>query len=57
MDFITAIENALGKTAKKNFLPLQPGDVIMTNSDVSDLEKDLGYRPSTKLEEGVDWSY
>lgn len=53
MDFITAIEKALGKTAKKNFLPLQPGDVIMTNSDVSDLEKDLGYRPSTKLEEGV----
>ncbi len=53
MDFITAIENALGKTAKKNFLPLQHRDVIMTNSDVSDLEKDLGYRPSTKLEEGV----
>ncbi len=53
MDFITAIEKALGKTAKKNFLPLQPGDVMMTNSDVSDLEKDLGYRPSTKLEEGV----
>ena len=53
MDFIKAIEKNLGKTAKKNFLPLQPGDMIITNSDVSDLEKDLGYKPSTILEEGV----
>ncbi len=53
MDFITAIEKELGKTARRNYLPLQPGDVMMTNSDVSDLEKDLGYKPSTKLEDGV----
>lgn len=53
MDFISAIEKELGKTARKNYLPLQPGDVMMTNSDVSDLEKDLGYKPSTKLEDGV----
>lgn len=53
MDFIRAIEKELGKTARKNYLPLQPGDVMMTNSDVSDLEKDLGYKPSTKLEDGV----
>ena len=53
MDFISAIEKELGKTARKNYLPLQPGDVMMTNSDVSDLEKDLGYKPLTKLEDGV----
>lgn len=53
MDFIRPIEKELGKTARKNYLPLQPGDVMMTNSDVSDLKKDLGYKPSTKLEDGV----
>ncbi len=53
MDFIRAIEKELGKTDRKNYLPLQPADVMMTNSDVSDLEKDLEYKPSTKLEDGV----
>ncbi len=53
MDFITAIEKSLGKTAKKNYLPLQSGDMIITSSDVTDLENDVGYKPSTKIEEGV----
>ncbi len=53
MDFIEAIEKILGKKAKKNLLPLQPGDVPATWADTSALERDLGYRPSTPIEEGV----
>ena len=53
MDFITAIEKAIGKEAKKNLLPIQPGDVPATWADVSDLIEDLGYRPATPVEEGV----
>lgn len=59
MDFISAIEESLGKVAKKNFLPMQAGDVPATWADVSDLEEDLGYRPNTSVKEGVkrfiDW--
>jgi UDP-glucuronate 4-epimerase len=53
-DFIEAIEKSLGKTAVKNMLPLQPGDVPATWADVSDLESDLGYKPGTSIQEGVD---
>lgn len=53
MDYISAIEQALGKKAIKEFLPLQPGDVPDTFADVSDLENDFGYKPSTPLKEGV----
>ena len=57
--FIEVIEKNLGKKAKKNLLPLQPGDVIATYADVSDLEKDVGFKPSTPLEVGIanfiDW--
>lgn len=59
MDYIAAIEKALGLEAEKDFLPLQPGDVPDTFADVDDLVKDLGYKPSVKVEEGikrfVDW--
>jgi len=59
MDFITAIENKLGKTIEKNFLPLQAGDVPATYADVSDLVEDLGYKPATPVQEGInkfiDW--
>ena len=54
MDFITAIEKKLGKTIEKNFLPLQAGDVPSTYADVSDLVEDLGYKPDTSIEEGID---
>ncbi len=54
MDFIESIERSLGKTAAKNMLPIQPGDVPATWADVSDLEADLGYRPATSIQEGVD---
>ncbi len=53
MDFITAIERALGKEAKKNLLPIQPGDVPATYADVSDLIEDLGYKPATPIQEGI----
>lgn len=53
MDFIEAIEKATGITATKNLLPMQPGDVPATWADVSDLEADLGYKPATPIQEGV----
>ena len=53
MDFIKTIEKALGKEAKKNFMDLQPGDVPVTFADVDDLINDVGFKPSTSIEEGV----
>ncbi|MBF7072180.1 NAD-dependent epimerase [Glaciecola sp. MH2013] len=53
LTFIETIEKALGKTAQKNLLPMQPGDVQATYADVEALVKDVGYRPSTSLEEGI----
>ncbi len=59
MDFIEAIENRLGKEIKKNLLPIQPGDVPSTYADVTDLIEDLGYKPNTPIQEGInrfiDW--
>ena len=59
MDFITAIENKLGKTIDKNMMPIQPGDVPATYADVTDLVNDLGYKPETPIQDGinkfVDW--
>ncbi len=53
MDFISAIEECIGKTAKKNMLELQPGDVPATWADTTDLEHDLGYKPNTPIKVGV----
>ena len=53
MDFIAAIEAALGKKAKFNFLPMQPGDVPATYADVDDLMRDVGFSPSTPVQEGI----
>jgi len=53
MDFIRAAEKELGVIAKKEFLPIQPGDVSSTYADVSDLESDLGYKPATSIEYGI----
>ncbi len=51
--FIEILEKALGKTAKKNFLPMQAGDVPATYADVQDLVGDVGFKPDTPLEEGI----
>lgn len=53
MDFIRVIEEQLGHEAKKNFMPMQPGDVAATYADVQDLMNNLGYKPETSLEYGV----
>ncbi len=53
LDFIAAIEEALGMEAQKNFLPLQPGDVPATWADVDDLARAVGYRPATPLRQGI----
>ncbi|MCP5359111.1 MAG: NAD-dependent epimerase [Sinobacteraceae bacterium] len=57
--YIEVLEDCLGVKAQKNMLPLQPGDVPDTFADVSDLERDVGYRPATSVETGVrrfvDW--
>jgi UDP-glucuronate 4-epimerase len=59
LDFIAAIETALGKTALKNYLDLQPGDVPATYADVDDLVNDVGFKPSTPIADGIarfiDW--
>jgi len=54
MDFITAIENKLGKTIEKNMMPIQPGDVPATYADVRDLVEDLKYKPAMPIQEGID---
>ncbi len=53
LTFIETLENALGKKAEKNMLPLQMGDVPATYANVDDLVKDMGYKPETKLETGI----
>lgn len=53
MDFIGALEQCLGIEARKNMLPLQPGDVPDTYADVAALVEDVGYRPGTPIEQGI----
>jgi len=59
MHMIEVLERNLGKTATKNFLPMQAGDVQATYADVDDLMRDVGFKPSTSIEEGLaaftDW--
>ncbi|MDR1747986.1 MAG: GDP-mannose 4,6-dehydratase [Spirochaetaceae bacterium] len=59
MDFIGILEAQLEKTARKEFLPMQAGDVYITSADTSALESDFGWKPSTSLETGLrqftDW--
>ncbi|WP_075352283.1 NAD-dependent epimerase [Algoriphagus marinus] len=59
MDYIKAVEKGLGKSAIMDMLPLQPGDVPASHADVTDLVRDTGYKPQTKIEDGVkaftDW--
>ncbi len=59
MEFVRAIETAIGKKAAIEYLPLQPGDVPATYADVNDLIKDTGFKPSTPIHKGIqnfiDW--
>ncbi|WP_123377668.1 NAD-dependent epimerase [Aliarcobacter butzleri] len=54
LDFIKTLEKSIGLEAKKNFLPMQDGDVESTYADVEDLMKDFNYKPNTKLADGID---
>jgi UDP-glucuronate 4-epimerase len=53
LDFIGALESSLGRAARKNLLPMQPGDVQATAADTAALEAWVGFRPATPLQEGV----
>ncbi|QWV86335.1 NAD-dependent epimerase [Streptococcus parasuis] len=53
MRFINALESALGKEAEKIYMDMQPGDVLRTYADVSDLERDINFKPSTSIEDGL----
>jgi len=59
MEYVAALEEALGKRAERELLPLQPGDVPDTFADVSELERAVGYKPATPVRDGVaafvDW--
>jgi UDP-glucuronate 4-epimerase len=59
MRYVEAVEKACGRTAIRNFMPLQPGDVLKTWADVDDLSEATGFRPKTSVEDGVqafvDW--
>jgi UDP-glucuronate 4-epimerase len=57
--YIEVLEECLGRKARKNFLPMQPGDVPATYANVEDLVREIGFKPATTIEEGikrfVDW--
>ncbi|MDK9855709.1 NAD-dependent epimerase [Staphylococcus equorum] len=53
MEFVEAIENKLGKEAKKNYMDLQPGDVPETYANVDDLFRDINFKPETTIQDGV----
>ncbi|MEY2858707.1 MAG: hypothetical protein RLZZ74_3020 [Cyanobacteriota bacterium] len=52
-EFIATIETLMGKTAQKNFLPMQPGDVITTYADIEELMTDIGFAPATSIAQGL----
>jgi UDP-glucuronate 4-epimerase len=53
LDFIAAIEKALGKSAVRNLLPMQPGDVEKTYANIDDLVSDIGFTPNTQIDQGI----
>lgn len=53
MDYIAVLEKCLGRRARKEYLPMQPGDVYETYADVQELMNDYGFKPSTTIEEGL----
>ena len=53
LDYIAALEEALGKKAQLDLLPMQPGDVVSTRADVSELEKAVGFHPSITIGDGI----
>jgi UDP-glucuronate 4-epimerase len=54
MEFINTLEEKIGKEAEKIYMEMQPGDVLRTYADTSDLEKEINFKPSTKLSDGLE---
>ncbi|MFK3844665.1 NAD-dependent epimerase [Stenotrophomonas sp. NPDC078853] len=54
LDLVEILEHALGKRAEKNYLPMQPGDVISTFADIGDAAADYGFKPKTSLSQGIE---
>lgn len=54
MDYVRCIEKSIGREAKKEFLPMQPGDVYQTYADSSALAAATGFKPNFPLQEGID---
>jgi UDP-glucuronate 4-epimerase len=52
-EFITAIELACGRSATENLMPMQPGDVLETYANIDPLEKELGFKPTTSIQSGI----
>ena len=59
LEVVRLLEEAIGKKAKRELLPMQPGDVPATYADVDDLMRDVGFRPATSIADGIarfiDW--
>jgi UDP-glucuronate 4-epimerase len=53
LEVVRILEDAIGKKAKRELLPMQPGDVQATYADVDDLMRDVGFRPATPIEQGI----
>ena len=53
-NLVSALETCIGRKATRHMLPMQPGDVYVTEADVSDMEQDFGWHPSTSLKEGIE---
>jgi UDP-glucuronate 4-epimerase len=53
MYVISLLEKEFARAAVKELLPMQPGDVEATYADITDLERDIGFRPATKIEDGI----
>jgi UDP-glucuronate 4-epimerase len=53
-EFIATLEQIIGKSAQKNFLPMQPGDVMSTYADIDELIQDIGFQPTTPIALGLE---
>ena len=53
MHVVSLLEKEFGRVAIKEMLPMQPGDVAATYADVADLDRDIGFKPATAIEDGI----
>jgi UDP-glucuronate 4-epimerase len=53
LEVVSLLEQAIGKKARRELLPMQPGDVPATFADIDDLARDVGFRPATSIADGI----